>query len=104
MAVYFVQVGARGPIKIGSARNVYYRFKDLQTANHQELRLLGAVVDWGVEEERALHARFAKHRVRGEWFRPDADLRAHIAILMAREESAIHEAIHAAWVKIPATS
>lgn len=44
------------------------RLAQLQTGCPDELRLLGAILG-AKSEERALHARFYEHRIRGEWFR-----------------------------------
>lgn len=44
------------------------RMAQLQTAHVEELRLIGALLA-APELERTLHARFAEHRIRGEWFR-----------------------------------
>lgn len=75
--VYFVQAGAGGPIKVGTSGNVAGRIAALQTAHHAELRVL-ARARGGPAFERALHAALAAHRIRGEWFRPHADLFALI--------------------------
>lgn len=68
--VYFIQEGFNGPIKIGYAHtDVASRMKSMQTANSNELRLLGTVPA-KVYDERFWHARFQADRVRGEWFAP----------------------------------
>lgn len=76
--VYFVQSGANGPIKIGTARDVTNRLASLQTGSPVSLRLLG-VIPGDVTVEKTLHARFDRHRIRGEWFRPVGRLKAYIA-------------------------
>lgn len=78
--VYFVQAGEGGPIKIGWARNPWGRIRDLQVAHWAVLTMLGTT-DGGVALERRLHRRFAKERVRGEWFNPSPRLYAAIARL-----------------------
>ncbi len=83
--VYFVQAGEGGPIKIGVASNVRERLQTLQTGSAVVLRLLGVAYDATAPEEAALHERFAAHRIRGEWFRPAADLLEHVAALPPRE-------------------
>lgn len=69
MPVYFIRAGSTGPIKIGHARNPQSRLSEIQVGHHEEVRLLGWY-DGGVAEERALHARFSQHHIRGEWFHP----------------------------------
>lgn len=80
--VYFIQHGATvsGAIKIGTTQgNPYARLRALQTGAPEPLRLLAAI-DGGPLEERALHQRFAAHRLRadGEWFAASAELLAFI--------------------------
>lgn len=76
--VYFIRSGAAGPVKIGYARDPYTRFMNLRTASPDEVSYLGHLPG-GIEEERAVHARFAHLRIRGEWFRPAPELLDFIA-------------------------
>lgn len=71
--VYFVQMGATGPIKIGTAVDMALRLSNLQVGNPEVLILIGTM-SGGPIEERRLHDRFARHRIRGEWFRPATEL------------------------------
>lgn len=68
--MYAIQAGsAKGPIKLGIARDPYLRLSSLQTACWEELRLIGA---WRIEStaaEARIHLRFRRSRIRGEWFR-----------------------------------
>lgn len=75
--VYFIQQGDAGPIKIGFSRDVDSRLIHLQTASPDPLRLL-AKLRGGKKHERKLHATFAAHHQRGEWFRPHEDLLSFI--------------------------
>lgn len=75
--LYFIRCGERGPIKIGIADNPGARMAGLQVAHFLELRLMGTIAG-GAEAEKAWHARFAKARIRGEWFEPTAELLAAI--------------------------
>lgn len=75
--VYFIQVGEGGPIKIGIAQNPQARLSSLQTGHHDTL-FIRAIGHGGAEQERAYHATFAQHRLRGEWFEPHADILAEI--------------------------
>ena len=71
--VYYIQAGKRGPIKIGVARNVESRLDNLQTGNHEELRIISKVVCESMEAayhmEKILHMNYKKHHIRGEWFK-----------------------------------
>jgi len=74
--VYFVLSNRH--VKIGHASDIRSRILGLQTS-HPELLQLLAWEDGGYKRERELHQQFAAHRERGEWFRPEGDLREHIA-------------------------
>lgn len=79
--VYFIRSGA-GEIKIGQAIDVQKRLAGLQTSHPHQLTLL-ATTDGGKPAERAYHARFAEHRLHGEWFAPHPDILAEIERLNA---------------------
>jgi hypothetical protein len=66
--IYFLQPQGRAFVKIGSTRHVGRRADALQTANPDELIILG-VIAGGCAKETAIHSRFAHLHVRGEWFR-----------------------------------
>jgi hypothetical protein len=83
--VYFVQVGALGPVKIGCTRDVARRLAGLQTSHAEPLRLLHSF-EGSVKQERELHALFERHRLKGEWFSPVPELLSHIAALQGRKE------------------
>jgi hypothetical protein len=73
MAVYLIQAGESGAIKIGSANNVSRRLQMLQTGSPIPLLILH-VFDGGKAEEKSLHAKFSQYRLCGEWFSPDSSL------------------------------
>jgi hypothetical protein len=75
--VYFVSDGI-GHVKIGFANNPWYRLVELQCGNALPLTLL-ATIKGGCDLEKALHARFAEHHVRGEWFRLESEIRDYIS-------------------------
>lgn len=79
--VYFIQQGFTGPIKIGCSHNPMARLCQLQTAHADTLRLLHAELG-DFHNERDLHARFARARLAGEWFRPTIRLIWHIRDLI----------------------
>lgn len=89
--VYFVQVGQDGPIKIGQSRDVGARIDALQNAHHEPITLLGTVPEV-VVTERMFHDKFARFRIRGEWFRPVDEIKA-----VAAAGKAIYEG---GWVSI----
>lgn len=72
--VYFVQAVEGGSIKIGSTKLLRTRMLALQSGCPIKLRVLHAIEGAGYREETALHRRFAKARLHGEWFRPVPEL------------------------------
>ena len=83
--VYFIRSDSpTGEIKIGRSVYPQGRVKNLQTAHPFPLEIVGLIPEGGEELEQELHERFAHLRLRGEWFRPGADLWAYIESLEAR--------------------
>jgi hypothetical protein len=72
---YFVQGPPLSPVKIGRAADVGARLSALQVGTPHELRVL-LVLDGDREAE--LHERFARHRIRGEWFAWCQEIRGFI--------------------------
>ncbi len=73
--IYFIQAGDDGLIKIGSSTNVNQRLNALQSASPEKLRLLVSINDNKDNSlEKQLHSKFAKDRIRGEWFNPSTEL------------------------------
>lgn len=70
--VYFLQ-RQDGLIKIGYSQDAKVRASQLHGPIGQRLRLL-ATMPGGCEKEAELHKRFARHRVRGEWFNPSPEI------------------------------
>jgi len=66
--VYFVWDSGSNAIKIGFSEDVLGRLAELQVGNPNALFLLGTI-DGDEGTERAIHARFARLRILGEWFR-----------------------------------
>lgn len=74
MPVYFAQIVAEnGPIKIGHSGCVIGRCNYIQIWMPWELRLLAAAKG-STRAEAFVQQRFAHLHIRGEWFRPGADL------------------------------
>ena len=70
--VYFIQVEDNGPIKIGMTSDPTgnSRLKAIQTSNPYNLKLLSIIES----NEREIQKRFAKYRIKGEWFEPSPEL------------------------------
>lgn len=87
--IYFIENRRANTIKIGYASGVggpEKRRKMLQTGCSDPLHLIGSIE--GCEaEERKLHRRFARHHVRGEWFKACDELREGIERLLDQGES-----------------
>jgi len=67
--VYLIRESFLGLIKIGVARNLDSRFRDLQNSCPQKLTVVGCVESPdALKLERRLHRRFEKQNYRGEWF------------------------------------
>lgn len=76
--VYFIREGADGPIKIGrTSVDVRGRMGASQTSTHHQLALIGQVPE-SLFSEKELHERFSELRIRGEWFKPSAELLAAV--------------------------
>ena len=81
--IYILQAGEDGPVKIGrtAGNRLWARIAELQTGQHEHLRLL-MIGAGGAAVESALHREFADRRLRGEWFEPSvlAGLQARISV------------------------
>lgn len=79
--VYFIQATTLGLIKIGWTWDPLERLTRLQIGSPDDLKLLGVIRDASAERlESRLHMQFAHARRHGEWFRPEPDLLAFIAL------------------------
>ncbi len=67
---YFVQETMTQAIKIGSSFYPDGRIGSLQVGNAYQLVTLG-YLDFAEQTEKELHRKFAKHRLKGEWFSKD---------------------------------
>jgi hypothetical protein len=73
MAVYMIQAGPFGDIKIGFANDPIARMRQLQTSMPHKLRLV-RVFEGTMDDEKELHRKFATARKAGEWFSPSAEM------------------------------
>lgn len=79
--VYFIRDGDK--VKIGHSVKPTARMSQLRT--HSELELL-AVCHGGPDRERALHKRFKKYRIKGEWFTLVSAITKYIASMKRARE------------------
>ena len=64
--IYFIE-SESGHIKIGCTQDIDVRLATLQGASPFVLTLLNAI-SGDYEQEKLIHQKFEKHRIRGEWF------------------------------------
>lgn len=74
--VYFAQQNNNGPVKIGITKNnIIMRISALKVSSPYLIRLVGYIKTPFPEDlENDLHYAFKKHRIRGEWFKPDIEI------------------------------
>lgn len=84
--VYFIQAGV-GDIKIGTATDVKRRLAALQTSHSMPLKVLAATLG-GRDVEAAYHAKYAAHRLKGEWFICHPDIWREVKRLNRKHENA----------------
>lgn len=76
--VYAIQ-GAGAYVKIGKAKNIAERIRDIQTNHPVPLKLL-SVLSENPDDENKFHRQLKEHRAHGEWFHLNA---AVIKVLVA---------------------
>jgi hypothetical protein len=83
--IYFIEADGVGHIKIGftDGDDAAVRMAQLQTGSPVLLRLLGTIPGT-LEDENALHRRFAHAKVCREWFKPTPELVALIPVSNGR--------------------
>lgn len=104
--VYILQCEDTGRIKIGVADDVDARHTKIQSMSPSRLNLVATfpcLHDNNLEA--ALHRRFAKHRIHGEWFEPDDAMIDSINELtdgQTKETASYGPDIHSqkAWAKV----
>lgn len=76
--IYFILNENCNAVKIGRAKDVERRFKSLQTANCNDLKLIKTIrVNGSLEAqelEKNIHRKFDYLRLRGEWFKAEREL------------------------------
>jgi hypothetical protein len=73
--VYFAKAGDR--VKIGSAKDVGKRMKQLQTGCPDKIQVV-KLISGGRDVEASLHRQFARHRAVGEWFKIEGALATYL--------------------------
>lgn len=85
--IYFIQNTTSLMIKIGyTGGDPAQRLRSLQTGHADRLELLGSIRG-DKHLERTLHRKLNKHRVTGEWFRPDDEVMKLMDSLLHVSES-----------------
>lgn len=77
MAVYFIQAGSDGPVKIGFAADVRRRFVKMRTDSPEPLAIIGVEPEGDRAREQELHRLYDADRLQGEWFAPSQNLLRH---------------------------
>jgi len=71
--LYFISTTRKNVVKIGIANNPKKRLKTFQTANYEELIILRVIKvenrALAFKLETALHQKFKRYHIRGEWFK-----------------------------------
>lgn len=81
--VYVVQIGMRGPYKVGYSQNIPVRIEQIQLGLPQSLRYLGRIGTCRSDERVHLRA-LGKWKLRGEWFRCVTGARRYLRNAIAR--------------------
>ena len=92
--LYFIQMGDRGPVKIGRSTNPASRVATLQSAHFEQLHLIGLTPGGYLEEER-LHEKLQAFALGREWFEPTPEVFAEIIEPVARVSDALERAVAA---------
>jgi hypothetical protein len=82
---YFIRAARAGLVKIGHSVDPDERMASLQTANGDDLEMIGHARG-GHDLERYLHKRLGVHRRRGEWFTLAPEVAAVIAEVLSASD------------------
>lgn len=106
--VYFCAWADRpNAIKIGYTVNVLERMKSFLTGSPSDLWLIAVQPVKNVKQERLLHAKFDKHKIRGEWFHVRGSLFSYVASLdqaLAVEQFLYFPAHYQSSIYVPSLS
>lgn len=95
--VYFISNATQSVVKIGVANKPVKRLKTFQTGNHEELIILRVIKlpnrNTAFQLESALHKKFKKYHIRGEWFKLSETLVEFIENYQAQKLSLIEQSI-----------
>jgi hypothetical protein len=73
MAIYIVQMGSDGPVKIGFSKRPHVRIRSLSVSSPADLKVI-AIIKGDTFTEAELHKRFEYAHIKGEWFKPVPEL------------------------------
>jgi hypothetical protein len=90
--IYFIQMGERGPVKIGYSVNPATRLVTLQGAHFERLHLVGVTPGSRWDEE-LLHKKLNRFALGHEWFEPAPEVFASITLPVARVDDALDKAV-----------
>lgn len=102
--VYVIQQKNDGPIKIGESTSLVSRMTVLKQGNPYSFNFLAAV-DGNTDLESALHQRFDRYKIRGEWFHPCREILNYISnvqgnnVIIAGYEVRVGENINVAEIQ-----
>jgi hypothetical protein len=82
--IYVVRGSQTGSFKIGFSENATRRIKSLQTSSPEKLEVV-CVALGSLEEEKSLHAKLSRHRIKGEWYQPHTEIDQVILDLGSRD-------------------
>jgi predicted GIY-YIG superfamily endonuclease len=95
--VYFIANAGQSVVKIGVANKPVKRLKTFQTGNHEELIILRVIKvpnrNTAFQLESALHKKFQKYHIRGEWFKLSDTLVEFIENYQSQKLSIIEHSI-----------
>ena len=93
--VYFITNQRKTVVKIGIAKKPQERLKTFQTANYEKLIILKTIKlksrDEAFQLETALHRKFKKFHIRGEWFKLTGTVQSFIENYNPDEPSMVEQ-------------
>jgi hypothetical protein len=67
-AVYIIQMGNDGPVKIGFSNRLSERLKSIQTDCPYKIKIIAVIENCSFQDEHDLHKKYRHLRIHGEWF------------------------------------